>query len=100
MNCTTMDNPCLTIQYAIDSVAIPNDIIKIDGGLGNFVLPGSVRLSNCINITFTSYNGVAWVYRSSLSYRSTPFLATYLLKKVVKCELHFNTLNTSFREIA
>ena len=62
MNCTTMENPCLTIQYAIDFLATSNDVIKIDGSQGTFVAPHELLISNCMNITFTSYNGVVWTH--------------------------------------
>ena len=96
MNCTTIDNPCLTIQYAIDKVTMSNDIIKLDGSFGSFSVPYEIRISRNINITFTSYNGVAWVYtnkKSSLYSNYGTFLILANLLKDVRCEIHINTIN-------
>ena len=97
MNCTTLDNPCLTIQYVIDNVTMSGDVIKIDGSIGNFNVRHEVRISNCKNVTFTSYNGVAWIHRdrqARLRYMQYGrFLAIPHLKKLRKCEIHFNAIN-------
>ena len=100
MNCTTMDNPCATIQYVVDKVAKLNDIIKIDGSLGNFTVTREVQISNCMNLTFTSYNGVAWIHGDvkllGITYFGY-FLTLDYPKGSGNCEMHFNTLN--FRHI-
>ena len=96
MNCTTMDKPCATIQYVVDKMAILNDIIKIDGSLGIFTVTSEVQISNCMNLTFTSYNGVAWIHGDVKLLRITYFgyfLTLDYPKGTEHCELHFNTLN-------
>ena len=96
-----MDNPCFTIQHVIDNVAISNDVVKIDGSHGNFSIERAVTLSQCMNITFTSYNGVAWIGKvrgaSKLS-RYGVFLAidTYTNRK--ECEIMVVSIN--FRGIS
>ena len=67
--CAAKNNPCRTIQFAIDSVAKSNDVIKIDGSFGNFTITERVKISNPLNITFTSYNGVAQIYGVGVSWR-------------------------------
>ena len=96
MNCTTMDNPCLTIQYAVDKVAILNDVIKIDGSLRNFTVTREVQISKCMNLTFTSYNGVAWIHGDVRQLGITYFgyfLTLDCPKNSGNCEMHFNTIN-------
>ena len=98
MNCTTMDNPCLTIQYVIDKVAISGDVIKIDGSLGNFILRYAVLISKCTNITFTSYNGVAWIYKEGFGKASVyveyrTFLLIRSFDAKAKCKMVFNNIN-------
>ena len=61
MNCTAMENPCRTIQYALDNVTMSDDVIKIDGSQESFTVPQEVVISKCMNTTFTSYNGVVWI---------------------------------------
>ena len=100
MNCTTMDNPCATIQYVVDKVAILDDTIKIDGSLGNFTVTSEVQISNCMNLTFTSYNGVAWIHGDVKLFGTTHFGYFVTLeypKGSGHCEMHFNTMN--FRNI-
>ena len=91
-----MDNPCLTIQYVIDNVTVSDDIIKIDGSFVNFTVLSEVQISRCMNITFTSYNGVPWVYsereaHSSVKYGT--FVAIHALFKKTKCKLLFIDIN-------
>ena len=96
MNCSTIENPCLTIQYAIDNVTMSGDVIKIDGSLGNFTVPREVRISTCMSLTFTSYNGLALVYRekeSSLSAGYGTFMVIRSFRKKVKCKVLFNNIN-------
>ena len=97
INCTIMDNPCLTIQYAIDNVVTSNDVIKIDGCLGTFTVPREVRISNCITIRFTSYNGVAWIQRDRQKFIGYTRYSTFFIivnpKKLANWEIHFDTIN-------
>ena len=100
MNCTTMKNPCRTIQYVIDFVAISNDVIKIDGSFRIFHVPHEIRMFFCRNITFTSYNGVVWIHTDRQRYQEVIMYGIFLTitnpNKIAKCEIHFNSIK--FRE--
>ena len=97
MNCTTMDNPCYTIQYAIDNVSTPDDVIKIDGSLETFTVPNEIRIFSCKNVTFTSYNGVAWIQRDRKKYVGYTGYGTFLIivnpRKLANCKIHFYAIN-------
>ena len=60
-NCTTEDNPCKTIAHALEVVAATNDVIRMDGNSANFTVRRRLKISKPMNITFSSYNGVAWI---------------------------------------
>ena len=66
-NCRTKDNPCLTIEHALKAVAATNDVIRMDGSSANFTVRGRLKISKPINITFSSYNGIAWICGSAAS---------------------------------
>ena len=68
-HCATINNPCQTIHYAFYNVSSSNDIIKIDGSVHNFTIKHQILISKPMNITFTSYNGVAWIYGDDASWR-------------------------------
>ena len=61
--CASINNPCQTIHYAFYNVSSSNHIIKIDGSTSNFTIKHQIRIFKPTNITFTSYNGVALIYR-------------------------------------
>ena len=104
-HCRTIDNPCLTIQYAIDNSTMSGDVIKIDGSLGNFTAPRELQMTNCTNITFTSYNGVAWIHRDrERDYAGNTIYGILLkisyLRIYVTFEIQFNTLNFRDTQVA
>ena len=101
MNCTAMDNPCRTIQYALDNVTMSDDVIKIDGSQESFTVPREVLISKCMNITFTSYNGVVWIYREvnlSVPNPYGTFVVITSSATKTRCKLLFNNIN--FRDTA
>ena len=95
-HCADINNPCQSIHYAFYNVSSANDIIKIDGSVRNFTIKQQIRISKPTNITFTSYNGVAWIYGGDASwrdFRKKQFLA------VENCESFVELTAITFKDI-
>ena len=100
-NCSSITHPCQTIQHAFDKVALSNDVIKIDGSFGNFTIKKQIRISKPVTITFTSYNGVPWIYGEGTSWRnfkSNQILALDNFESSTRSMVTINSIN--FRDTA
>ena len=99
-NCASVTKPCQTIQHAFDKVALSNDVIKIDGSFGNFTMKKQVRILKPTNITFTSYNGVPWIYGEISSWRFHKYDWFLVVEKVESSQISVITINKlNFRDI-
>ena len=82
-------------------MALSNDVIKIDGRFGTFIVKKQIRISKPTNITFTSYNGVPWIYGEGASWRilnENPFLAFQGFQSSTPSVVTINEIN--FRDTA
>ena len=88
-SCSTKNNPCNTIQYAVAHLSLHNDFIRIDGSSGNFTINEEIILSKPLNITFTSYNGVACIK----GFRVSSERMRYMRFLAVAIPRYYNTMS-------
>ena len=61
-HCGNSNDPCATLNHAVEEMSVSDDVIRIDGKSGNISLLRPIVIkpkSPQFNITFTSFNGTA-----------------------------------------
>ena len=96
--CGDLQNPCKTINHAVEEQARTNDIIKIDGRSGSMVIQKRIQVSKAkfCNITITSVWGVPTITTND---RKRNEFLSFKGKIVCKTAYQITIQNLSFQKV-